>query len=126
MSPKLVPKIFKLGHYAEHPRNIGALRARDDEILARAIETDLVIVTHNARDFRKLVGRVEVHPGLIIVDEAELDVTLVLINKVISYIESAAGQQSPDHYMVNRVIEIDLSGSIKDYLLPPIERAAPQ
>jgi hypothetical protein len=50
---------------------------------------------------------------------------LVLINKVISYIESAAGQQSPDNYMVNRVIEIDLSGSIKDYSLPTMERAKP-
>jgi predicted nuclease of predicted toxin-antitoxin system len=118
MSPKLVTAIFKLGHYAEHPRNMGGLRALDHEVLARCVDNDLIVVTHNARDFRKLVGRTEVHPGLIVVEEAEFDTSFLLLSAVIEHITSACGTEDPASYMVNRVIEIDITGKIRVYSLP--------
>jgi predicted nuclease of predicted toxin-antitoxin system len=119
MSPKLVEPLFELGHYAEHPRNMGTLRALDHQVLGRCLDCDLTIVTHNAQDFRKLVGRTELHPGLIILEEAEFDVTLQLIKAVLAHIQKVSGRAGPDGYMVNRVIEITIARKIKDYLLPP-------
>lgn len=119
ISPRMVDAVFELGHYAEHPRNMGALRALDHEVLERCLDRDLIIVTHNARDFRKLVGRTDLHPGLIILEEGELEVSLHLIKGVIEHLMAVSGDEGPDAYMVNRVIEIDLAGNIKDYLLPP-------
>jgi predicted nuclease of predicted toxin-antitoxin system len=118
ISPNVVGVIFKLGHYAEHPRNMGIRGAADHDILARCIEHDLIVVTHNARDFRKLVGRTDLHPGLIIMEEAEFAVSLHLIKAVLHYVKHASGTEGPDGYMINRVIEIDIAGKIKDYLLP--------
>jgi predicted nuclease of predicted toxin-antitoxin system len=118
MSPKLVSAIFAFGHYAEHPRDVGIRGATDYDVLARCLGRDLTVVTHNARDFRKLVGRTDLHPGLIIMEEAEFAISLQLIKAVIDYVEHASGTERPDGYMINRVIEIDITGKIKDYLLP--------
>ena len=120
ISPKVVGVIFKLGHYDEHPRNMGIRGAADHDILARCIDRDLIVVTHNARDFRKLVGRADLHPGLIIMEGAEFEVSIHLIKTALEYVTHASGSQTPDGYMVNRVIEINVAGQIKDYSLPSL------
>lgn len=119
-SPKLVIALSHDGHYAEHPRDRGILGASDEAILARSIELNLIVVTHNAGDFRKLAGTAAIHPGMVIMEEAIYEESLELLRLVIKHIAAAAGQQSPDDYMVNRVIEIDLSSRIDDYPLPPL------
>ncbi len=44
----------------------GGLGEPDYKVLRRCIDEDFVLVTQDARDFRNLVAREEIHPGLII------------------------------------------------------------
>lgn len=67
LSPKIAHALNEAGEcVALHPRNNGGCGDPDHVVLARAIDYDAVIVTQNAVDFRKLVGREEIHPGLIV------------------------------------------------------------
>ena len=53
---------------AIHPIHIGMRRSRDDQILARAIAEDRVLISANARDYRKLLRTTDIHPGAILVE----------------------------------------------------------
>lgn len=67
LSPELARRINEGGEFeAIHPRDRGRLRDKDARVLQRCLEEDRVIVTENAIDFRKLIGNVELHPGMII------------------------------------------------------------
>ena len=54
--------LFAERGYADaiHPIHIGMRRARDDEILARAVSDDRILISANARDYRKLLGQLEI------------------------------------------------------------------
>ena len=77
---------------------------------------DRVIVTEHARDFRMLLGRVDLHPGLIILPAIDREGTWHMLRTVIDFL-TARGD--PMKIMVNHVIEIDLLASIT---LSPISR----
>jgi predicted nuclease of predicted toxin-antitoxin system len=49
-----------------HPSKQGGPGQADYTVLARFIRDDLVLVTENARDFRALASRSDIHPGMII------------------------------------------------------------
>ena len=70
-----------------------------------------VIVTGNARDFRKLVGAVELHPGLIILPAIDREGTWRLLQRVIEFI---ATRGDPMKVMLNHVVEIDASSAIAE------------
>jgi len=118
LSPNLTLALLRAGHYAEHPRDRGNLGASDRAVLERCLDLNLVVVTHNAGDFRKLAGTTDIHPGIIIMDEVPYEESLALMKTVIKHVAVASKAQTPDDYMVNRVIEIDVSSRIKDYPLP--------
>ena len=66
-SPILARRLNESGdHEAVHPLDVGRRGERDDQVFARCIAEGRVIVTENARDFRKIVGNVELHCGLIL------------------------------------------------------------
>jgi predicted nuclease of predicted toxin-antitoxin system len=116
LSPKLALALSQEGHYAEHPRDRGNLGVSDHVVLERCLDLNLVVVTHNAGDFRKLAGTTDIHPGNIIMEEVPYEESLVLMRSVIKHVIAAS--KAPDDYMVNRVIEISASSRIKDYQLP--------
>jgi peptidoglycan/xylan/chitin deacetylase (PgdA/CDA1 family) len=68
-----------------------------------------VIVTENARDFRKLLGKVDLHPGLIILPAIDREGTWRMLRKVIEFL---ATRGDPMKTMVNHVAEIDLSETV--------------
>lgn len=116
LSPGLARSINAAGRdLAVHPLDHGGRGARDDEVLARALREDLAIVTENARDFRKLVGRVQLHPGLIIVPNLDVVRAKVLLDQAIAFLEARG---DPMNVMVNHVLEINASGEIDFYPLP--------
>jgi predicted nuclease of predicted toxin-antitoxin system len=119
LSPKLALSLAHEGHYAEHPRDRGNLGVSDHAVLDRCLELDLVLVTHNAGDFRKLAGATHIHPGIVIMDEVPFEDSLSLMRVVIAHVDAVSEAQGPEDYMVNRVIEIDASSRIRDYPLPP-------
>lgn len=89
----------------------------DHVVLKRCLDDDRVLVTHNPIDFRKLVGRVEVHPGLIILEENSREASWSQPQTAIQLI-AASGGNNPRSRMLNRVIEVDAGSSATSYLLP--------
>lgn len=107
LSPKLALELIEVGHYAVHPRNQGGMGEPDHAVLARAIRENLVIVTENARDFRALVAREEIHPGIIIMPCTSRARSKVYLLSAIDYLTERG---DPDDVMVNHVLEVEDDG----------------
>ncbi|MFT4149006.1 MAG: DUF5615 family PIN-like protein [Paracoccaceae bacterium] len=95
----------------------------DHVVLRNAIAEDQIIVTENARDFRGLVGREELHSGLLILPCVSRHRCLQLLEAAIAFLESEAARadEIPADHMVNRVIEVDATGQCRIYRLPDID-----
>jgi predicted nuclease of predicted toxin-antitoxin system len=110
LSPTLARRLNESGvHEAVHPLDVGRRGERDHNVLERCLAEDRVIVTGNARDFRKLLGTVKLHPGLIILPGLDRKRTWQLLQQVIEFL---AARGDPMDVMVNHVVEIDISGLI--------------
>lgn len=123
ISPRVAARLNEGGvHSAVHPRDIGRRGDPDHVVLRNAIAEDRIIVTENARDFRGLVGREELHPGLIILPCVARDACIHLIGLAIAFLEAEAlkADEAPADHMVNRVIEVSVDGVCRIYRLPDL------
>ena len=100
------------GCRAEHVVHRGLAGAPDWKLLEFMTQHDYVLVANNAKDFRKLAGSTEIHPGMILIlpnvppkTQSELFV-LVL--------EYLADRED----LINKVIEISEERAIAEYELP--------
>lgn len=100
---------------AVHPIHLGLRMADDHVIVRRALQQDRIIITANADDFRSLLIKATVHPGLILLPNGERDANWHLLTIALTFIEL---QPRPADYMVNRVIEVSASEGIRAYELP--------
>ena len=117
LSPRLALRLNQTGqHDAVHPLHIGRRREPDHRVLAWCIAEDRVIVTENGRDFRSLVGRIELHSGLIILPSIDREGTWRLLQAAIVFLE---GQGDPMNLMVNHVMDIATTGEM---VLTPLPR----
>lgn len=118
LSPSLAQELNDTGqHVCQHPRDFGGRGAPDHVVLARCIEHSLTIVTQNAKDFRALVGRQEIHPGLIILPCVGKARSRDLLNRVLQHLQ---GMGDPNAIMINKVLEITTNGSIQITTLPEL------
>jgi predicted nuclease of predicted toxin-antitoxin system len=116
LSPALARRFNEQGlHEAVHPLDIGRCGERDDQVIRRCLAEDRVIVTKNARDFRKLVANVQLHCGLIILPPIGREGTWQLLQAAIDFL---AARGDPMRMMVNHVVEIDMLGGITLSKLP--------
>ena len=114
--PQLAARINARGRYdAVHPLHVGRCGELDHRVLAWCIAEDRVIVTENARDFRRLVGNTELHPGLIILPAIDREGTWALLLAALAFIEDRG---KPMDVMVNHVLEVDESGEMTLIPLP--------
>ncbi len=91
-----------LGYTAYHIEHLGLKGAPDWQLWKRALQDDLIFVTNNAQDFRKLSRKAEIHPGLVIIlPLMRPEVQRQLFRAGLEYL---AGRTN----LINRVIEIDL------------------
>ena len=83
------------------------LDSRPDHAIARwCVEHDFALVTNNARDFRRIYARLELHPGLVLILPRVLAPDQQrLFGLVLDRIES-----EPD--LINKLVEIDAAGVI--------------
>ncbi len=103
----------KAGHEAYHVTRRGWTGLKDRQLRDLAIREELVFVTNNARDFRKLMGAVELHAGLIvIIPNATPIVQRELFERVVH-------ELAKPFDMINKVVEVDLE-QIRVYELPKI------
>jgi uncharacterized protein (DUF433 family) len=99
---------------AVHPLHVGRRGEPDHRVLAWWISEDRVIVTENARDFRRLVGNTELHPGLIILPAIDREGTWALLLVALSFEDRG----KPMDVIVNHVLEVDESGAMTLVPLP--------
>lgn len=93
ISPQVAARLNDAGrHAAVHPRDIGRRGDPDHVVLRNAVAEDRIIVTENARDFRGLVGREELQPGLLILPCVSRDRCLQLLEAAIAFLEIEAAR----------------------------------
>ena len=88
----------------------------DDHIIVRrGLDQDRIIVTVNAVDYRRLLAKEPVHPGLILLPNGLRNRNWRLIEVALAFLEL---QIVPADYMVNRVLEVSADEGIRPYELP--------
>ena len=96
----LVAVAHEHGHDCFHVNWLGLSGETDWDLMPRIVAEDFTFVTNNARDFRKLHAREDVHAGLVIIVPQVLPVQQRDLFALV--LQELAG--SPD--LVNEVIEI--------------------
>lgn len=112
----LVEVAVERGHEATHVNYRGLSGVQDWNLMAPIREGEFTFVTNNAKDFRRLYAREEVHPGLIIlIPNVTPEVQRVLFNAALDDLGDDAG-------LINEALEIGLvegEVQITRYELPP-------
>ena len=104
LSPELAAIAREQGFHSMHVTWIGLKSKSDREIVQHAVVDDWVLVTNNAADFKRLVGRQEVHAGLVCINVAPGLMKLGGPEALFSHaLERVAGDDP-----VNTVVEITL------------------
>jgi predicted nuclease of predicted toxin-antitoxin system len=116
LSPRIAERLNNSGiHDAVHPLHVGRRGEPDHRVVAWCIEEDRIMVTQNARDFRRLIGKAGINPGLIILPSVDREGTWALLQAAIAYL---SGKGEAADAIVNHVLEIDESGRISIFALP--------
>jgi predicted nuclease of predicted toxin-antitoxin system len=116
LSPLLATRLNHTGsHDAIHPLHVGRRGEPDHRVLERCIAEDRVIVTQNARDFRRLAARTELHPGLIILPFMDRENTWHLLQSAIALLDAKGDSMNA---MVNHALEVDATGRMALLAIP--------
>lgn len=121
LSPRLVQVANQHGLEATCNRDRGVLGITDLGLCELAQRGDFVLVTDNGTDFRRLLGTVELHPGLILIPgSAGLARQRQAAAQVIEWVQGAAHEanQTAADFMVNRLVQIDETGRVTASELP--------
>lgn len=115
LSPALVRVAREAGHEAYHVAHRGWSGQKDWQLFRTMCVEHFVLVTNNRHDWVGIVGRIELHPGLIvIVENVPREEEVVFFRRALSHIDTTRTD------MVNQVIEVDERGHTRRYALPPI------
>lgn len=101
---ELVAVANRAGHEAQHVAHIRRRGWKDWNVVRYAAERDLVLVTNNASDFRRLYAKEALHAGLVIMIP---NVRRELQRRLF---RGALDQLAITGEPVNRVLEVDLDG----------------
>ena len=106
LSPDLAAIARNRGFYQSmHVTWLGLSSKKDWTLVRRAVEDGYVIVTNNATDFTPLVGREEVHAGLVCLDVALDRMSLEVQKGLFEYALEQLEKEEP----INEVLEITLT-----------------
>ena len=98
-------------------RDRGLLGVSDKKVLEYAFNEDRIVVTANVKDFEKFARSVEVHAGIVLIEEGDLlrQEQLTICQEAVELIlqEIALGRD-----MINRVLYISIDGTNKLEALP--------
>ena len=104
LSPELAAMAWNAGLGCAHVTRIGLRSAQDWELVQHAIKGDWVIVTNDSTDFRKLVERTEVHPGIVCINVAHGKMNASVQKRLFRH----ALTMLKDRDTVNEVLEVTL------------------
>ena len=102
LTTDLVSVAHAAGHDADHVAHIGKAGWKDWNVVRYVTESDRILVTNNASDFRKLYAAEPLHAGLIII--------IPSVNRIMQrqLFRGALAELAVLGEPVNRVLEIDL------------------
>jgi predicted nuclease of predicted toxin-antitoxin system len=101
LSPALVREARQFDIDAYHLLHVGRAASQDWEVVAYAVAHDMILVTNNASDFRRLYAAQELHPGLVIlVPNVGREMQLQLFREALARLRDLGE-------LVNRALEID-------------------
>ena len=102
----MVAVAASFGCASAHVRDLGRLGASDRALAVTAVDDDLVLVTNNRTDFLRIYGRLDLHPGLVVLipNVASL-FQQVLFGKIVEKLTTM-----PD--IINKLVEIDTDALI--------------
>ena len=105
LSVDLVAVAGECGHEAQHVAHVGRAGWKDWNILRYAAESDFVLVTNNASDFRQLYAAQPLHAGLVVL--------IPVVGRAMqrSLFRAALDELTVIGEPVNRVLEVDLDGA---------------
>lgn len=115
LSPRLVEAANTFGYNAFHVVHRGWSSLKDPEVLRHVLAEDLTIVTNNWSDFRPMLQREEVHPGMVVIlpnvrRERQVELFTAALLAIRDY--------DPPLDMVNTVLEVDAEGTVVMYRIP--------
>ena len=105
LSPELVAIARARGHgESTHVTWLGMRSRKDWSIVRRAVTDGYVLVTNNVTDFRALLGREEVHAGLVCINMAASLMSLKVQRRLFALALDRIGDREP----INELLEITL------------------
>jgi len=111
LSPRVALALRALGVDAIHVRDRSMFGATDPEVLRRAFMEDRILVTSNVADFVKLARSVEIHGGIVFIEDGDL-----LHEEQQTVLEAAVGlirgELGSGRDMINRVLRIGRNGAL--------------
>ena len=114
LSPQIALDLAAHGHDAIHPLHVGRRGELDHTVKDRCIAEDRVIVTENIGDFKALLTRESIHPGLIVLPQRDKAKGLALILAAIQLL--ASEEADPMNVIVNHCVEFD--DAEKPFMIP--------
>lgn len=116
LSPALLDVAQRFGYNAYHVTRRGWSALEDPQLLARVLAEDLTFVTNNWRDFHALLGRTEVHPGIIVIlPNVRRERQVELFTRALDVLH----EEDPPADLINTVLEVEEDGSVRIYEYPP-------
>ena len=110
LSPELATEARRRGFLESvHVTWLGLGSRQDWVIVRRAVEDGYVLVTNNAADFRPLVGRENIHAGLICLNVAHAVMNLGAQKRLFGLALDHLGQDEP----INEVLEITMTRDMR-------------
>lgn len=105
LSARVAVELQQEGIDVVHVRERGMLGASDPEVLQRAYEEDRILVTSNVADFVRLARARDLHPGVMLVEDAGLprEEQKRVILEAIARLQA---EQQAGRDLMNRVLRI--------------------
>jgi predicted nuclease of predicted toxin-antitoxin system len=98
-------------------RDRGLLGATDSVVLEYAFQEDRILVTANIRDFEKLAAKVEVHAGIVLMQDGDL-LAAEQIEVMATVVRVLQSEILVGRDLVNRVLYVSISGTARIEDLP--------
>jgi predicted nuclease of predicted toxin-antitoxin system len=115
LSPLLVATANAFGFEAHHVAHRGWSSLKDPQVLHRILAQDLTVVTNNWDDFRPMLRREAVHPGIVVIlPNVRRQRQVELFTRALVAIRDG----DPPLDMVNTVLEVDADGTVRRYTMP--------
>lgn len=115
LSPRLVETAREFGFVAFHVAHRGWASLKDPQVLRRILDEDLTVVTNNWDDFRPMLKREELHPGIVVIlPSVRRERQIELFSAALAVIRD----HRPAIDMINTVLEVDALGTVTMYPMP--------